>query len=127
MVITILSVLPIDSIHGIDLTFWKLPIAADKIAHLIAFMVISGFIDAFWYQDSFNLKKAAISAIYGVYIEGLQSLTDYRHPSFSDLVANCIGIFTYWALIPLWQITPVLRIRWKYKEKENTESNPERS
>nr|MDT0252479.1 hypothetical protein [Endozoicomonas sp.] len=59
-----------------------------------------------------------IAALYGIYIEGLQSLTDYRHPSFWDIVANCVGIFMYWALTPLWKITPVLRIRWKYKHQE---------
>nr|MDT0251115.1 VanZ family protein [Endozoicomonas sp.] len=102
IVITILALLPINTIRGIELTFWKLPIAADKIAHLMAFLVISGFMDSFQYQYAFNLKTAAIAALYGIYIEGLQSLTDYRHPSFWDIVANCVGIFMYWALTPLW-------------------------
>ncbi|WP_257283405.1 VanZ family protein [Endozoicomonas sp. SESOKO1] len=114
--ITILSLLPVHNFSGVDLTFWKLPVAADKIAHCIAFLVISGLLDGFCYQDSFNLKKAAIAALYGMWIEGLQSLTDYRHPSFWDIVANCIGIFIYWLSIPAFKRTPVLRVRWQYKE-----------
>ena len=114
--ITILSLLPIDNFRGIDLTFWRLPVAADKIAHCIAFLVISGLLDGFCYQDRFNLKKAFIAALYGMWIEGLQSLTDYRHPSFWDIVANCLGILMYWLLIPVFKRTPVLRVRWRYKE-----------
>ncbi len=115
--ITILSLLPIDNIRGIDLTFWKLPVAADKIAHFFAFLVLAGLIDAFCYQDSFNVKKATIAALYGIWIESLQSLTDYRHPSFWDIVANCIGICIYWVLIPMWKRTPILRLRWEFKER----------
>ncbi|WP_257267175.1 VanZ family protein [Endozoicomonas sp. ONNA2] len=114
--ITIMSLLPVDSFRGIDLTFWRLPVAADKIAHCLAFLVISGLLDGFCYQERFNLKKATIAALFGIWIEGLQSLTDYRHPSFWDIVANCLGIFIYWLLIPAFKKTPVLRVRWKFKE-----------
>ncbi len=123
--ITILSLLPVDNITGIDLTFWNLPVAADKIAHFIAFLVISGLIDGFCYQDAFNVKKAAIAAIYGIWIESLQSLTDYRHPSFWDIVANCAGILMYWMLIPLFKITPILRVRWQYKKTTLLETTSE--
>ncbi|WP_219622229.1 hypothetical protein, partial [Endozoicomonas acroporae] len=44
------------------------------------------------------------------------SLTDYRHPSFWDIVANCLGIFMYWLFIPAFKRTPVLRVRWAFKE-----------
>ncbi|WP_163369729.1 VanZ family protein [Endozoicomonas acroporae] len=121
--ITILSLLPIDNFRGVDLTFWKLPVAADKIAHCLAFLVISGLLDGFCYQDRFNLKKAAIAALYGIWIEGLQSLTDYRHPSFWDIVANCLGIFMYWLFIPAFKKTPVLRVRWAFKETRPGDNN----
>ncbi|MFK0573539.1 hypothetical protein [Endozoicomonas sp.] len=35
IVITILALFPINTIRVIELTFWNLPIAADKIAHLM--------------------------------------------------------------------------------------------
>ncbi|USE35390.1 VanZ family protein [Endozoicomonas sp. SCSIO W0465] len=123
--VTILSLLPVNNFSGMDLRFWRLPVAADKIAHCIAFLVISGLIDGFCYQDSFNLKKASIAVLYGIWIEGLQSLTDYRHLSFWDMVANCIGIGIYWLLIPAFKITPVLRVRWQYKERLSEKITPD--
>lgn len=125
MAITILSLLPVDNIHGMDLAFWKLPIAADKIAHFLAFLVIAGLIDGFCYQGTFDLKKAAVAAVYGMWIEGLQFLTDYRHPSFWDIVANCTGILMYWLLIPVFKVTPLLRVRWQFKEAQSAEADPE--
>ncbi len=117
--ITILALIPIDESHGFDLSFWQLPIAADKVAHILAFLVIAGLIDGYCYQTGFGLKKVLITAGYGLGIECLQSLTDYRHPSFWDLVANCAGILMYWLLIPLFRVTPVLRVRWEYKNSQD--------
>jgi|GEM_PF-6988902 len=112
--ITIMALLPIDNDGGIRLTFWDFPVPADKVAHFLAFLVIAGLIDGFCYQEGFTLKKAATAAVYGLWIELLQSLTDYRHPSFWDMVANCSGIATYWLFIPLFKITPLIRVRWLY-------------
>ena len=113
--ITIMSLLPIDDDGGIKLTFWNFPVAADKVAHFLAFLVIAGLIDGFCYQEGFTLKKAALATAFGFWIELLQSLTDYRHPSFWDMVANCSGILAYWLFIPLFKITPLIRVRWLYR------------
>lgn len=114
--ITIISLLPIDKDGSIRMTFWNFPVAADKVAHFLAFLVIAGLIDGFGYEEGFNLKKAAIAAVYGCWIELLQSLTDYRYPSFWDMVANCSGILAYCMLIPLFKITPLIRVRWLYRD-----------
>ena len=117
--ITILALIPIDESNGFDLSFWRLPIAADKVAHILAFLVIAGLVDAYCYQTGFGFKKALMVTVYGVGIEGLQSLTDYRHPSFWDLAANCTGIFIYRILTPLFKVTPILRVRWDYQNNKN--------
>ena len=121
--ITIMSLLPIDKDGGLRLTFWSFPVAADKVAHFLAFLVIAGLIDGFGYQEGFNLKKAATAAVYGFWIELLQSLTDYRHPSFWDMVANCTGILAYWLCIPLFKITPLIRVRWLYRDLHSQSSD----
>lgn len=121
--IMIMSLLPIDNDDGMRLTFWNFPIAADKVAHFLAFLVIAGLIDGFCYQEGFNVKKALMAVVYGLWIELLQSLTDYRHPSFGDIVANCSGILAYFLLIPLFKITPLLRVRWMYRTLHGQKSS----
>ena len=125
--ITIMSLLPIDKDGSIRLTFWNFPVAADKVAHFLAFLVIAGLIDGFGYEEGFNLKKAATAAVYGFWVELLQSLTDYRHPSFWDMVANCSGILAYCLLIPLFKITPLIRVRWLYRDMHSQKPDAARS
>ena len=74
----------------------------DKVAHALAFVVLAFLVDGGWPERRFDWIAASWLTAYGAFIEGLQSLLEFRTASLADLVADVIGIFIFWfALSPL--------------------------
>ena len=78
----------------------------DKLAHVVAFVVLAFLADGSWPAQRFNWIPAIWLAIYGALIELLQSLLEFRTASLADLVADVIGVLIYW-----FALSPVLRHR----------------
>ena len=98
VIVLVLSLLPVEQI---PLSNWN-----DKLQHLLAFIIISGLVDAVWPDISFNWKKMLFVVAYGGLIEILQSFTGYREISAADFLTDIIGVLSYVALIPLWKKYP---------------------
>lgn len=94
-------------VEKIPLSNWN-----DKLQHLLAFIVISGLVDAAWPGSHFNWKKMLFVAAYGGLIEVLQSFTGYRNMSIADLLTDIIGALTYLAMTPVWKKIPIINLRW---------------
>ena len=67
------------------------------------------------------MAKVMLILGYGVLIELLQSLTDYRSASLADLVADSLGIASYLLITPLLKQLPLCRLRWKQAGIQDTE------
>ncbi|WP_052461060.1 VanZ family protein [Psychroserpens mesophilus] len=68
----------------------------DKIYHFLAYAVLTMVLYNFIATTTVKFKilfSASIAIIYGIIIEGLQSiLTDFRTPDYYDVLANTIGV-----------------------------------
>lgn len=68
----------------------------DKIYHFLAYAILTLILYNFIVTTSVKFKillSASIAVIYGIIIEGLQSvLTDFRTPDYYDVLANTIGV-----------------------------------
>jgi len=74
----------------------------DKVAHVLAFVALAFLADGGWPEKRFDWIPAIWLTTYGAFIEGLQSLIEFRTASLADLVADVIGILIFWfALGPL--------------------------
>lgn len=68
----------------------------DKIYHFLAYAVLT--ILLYGYLSLLSVKhkiilSASIAVVYGIIIEGLQSvLTNFRTPDYLDVLANTIGV-----------------------------------
>lgn len=113
----VLALLPITRRTGMGF-FNFIPVPGDKVAHFIAFIGVSGLIDAVKPNQPFTWKKAALAMAFGLLIELCQSLSGYRFASFWDSVANALGIFTYWLLTPVFKWIPIVRVRWMQEHQE---------
>ena len=102
--VLVLSLVPAEQI---PLSDWN-----DKLQHWLAFVAISGLVDAAWPNSHFNWKKILFVITYGSLIEILQSFTGYREMSVADLLADTVGTLSYIALIPLWKKIPIINLRW---------------
>lgn len=80
-----------------------LPISnADKLAHLMAYVVLAFLLDAGWPQQRFVLWKWLVLLGYGMTIELLQSQIPTRDFSLADMATNACGIALYaFAFAPL--------------------------
>lgn len=96
--VLVLSLLPID--HP-DIS------SNDKINHLIAygFLMVSGFAG---YRKV--LWVALVVFFWGVFIEFLQGMTDYRVLSWLDVLANSAGIFIGCLLIVVFKQQAKVRL-----------------
>lgn len=84
------------------LAFASVPIrpaqwATDKVNHGIAFFVLAFCIDNAFPRVRFLLVKVWPLVAYGVAIEVVQRFVS-RDPSLLDLLADGVGIMTYWCL-----------------------------
>ena len=105
VIVLVLSLMPVEQI---PLSDWN-----DKLQHWLAFITISGLVDAAWPNSHFNWKKMLFVMVYGGLIEVLQSFTGYREISGADLLADAVGALSYMALIPLWKKIPIINLRWE--------------
>jgi VanZ family protein len=68
----------------------------DKIYHFLAYAILTFLLYNYIVTTSVKQKlliPAIIAVIYGIIIEGLQSvLTDFRTPDYYDVIANSIGV-----------------------------------
>lgn len=68
----------------------------DKIYHFLAYAILTLLLYNYIVTTSVKQKfliPAIIAVIYGIIIEGLQSvLTDFRTPDYYDVIANTIGV-----------------------------------
>ncbi|MBR9846205.1 MAG: hypothetical protein GYB35_08920 [Algicola sp.] len=68
----------------------------DKIYHFLAYAILTVLLYSYLTLLSVKHKivlSASIAVIYGIIIEGLQSvLTDFRTPDYLDVLANTIGV-----------------------------------
>lgn len=107
--VLILSLMPVEQV---PLSNWN-----DKLQHLLAFIVISGLVDAAWPNTPFNWKKLLFIAFYGGLIELLQSFTGYRHMSIADLFTDIMGALAYITMIPVWKKIPLINLRWSLPQE----------
>ena len=80
--------------------------------HLLAFLTITLLADACSPETGLNWKKILLVFSYGLLIEILQSMTNYRTASLADLITDAGGILLYWLITPILQKTPVIQLRW---------------
>lgn len=75
----------------------------DKIYHFLAYAILAFLVFNFLRSISFNaslIKAVIIAIVYGIIIEGLQSvLTDFRTPDYLDVIANTIGAVTTYIIV----------------------------
>ncbi|WP_323789275.1 VanZ family protein [Psychroserpens sp.] len=68
----------------------------DKIYHFLAYAILMALLFNYVLTTSVKNKvllSAGIAIIYGIIIEGLQSiLTDFRTPDYFDVLANTAGV-----------------------------------
>ena len=102
--VLVLALVPLEQA---PLTNWN-----DKLQHWLAFVAISGLVDASWPESHFNWKKMLFITVYGGLIEILQSFTGYRETSVLELFVDIVGALTYVAMTPVWKKIPIVNIRW---------------
>ena len=65
---------------------------SDKLAHLIAYSILTLWFTNIYRQRSRHLLLGAAFVGLGICLEVLQGLTDYRMFSYSDILANGSGV-----------------------------------
>ncbi|MEW8355588.1 MAG: VanZ family protein [Candidatus Thiodiazotropha sp.] len=88
------------------------PVAADindKIAHILAFVVLAFLLDFSWPQSPWRPLKTIPLLGYGLFIEAVQSLLPNRVFSLWDFGADIVGVLIYPLLLPLLMRYSVLR------------------
>ena len=84
LLIAILSLTPMPDV----------PVGNDKLGHFIAYMVVSSWFSLIAKRTS-SLWWVMLGLIaYGLLIEFLQGLTDYRMEDLADALANSLGVVT---------------------------------
>jgi VanZ family protein len=86
---------------------------SDKANHILAFYVLALLIDFSFPKTSVRIAKVIGLLAYGILIEVIQSFIPNRMPSLLDLVADGIGIASYWFSLPVLKHVPLLRRRWR--------------
>lgn len=72
----------------------------DKVNHFIAYAVLA-IAGVLAYRSKLWVSLFVIN--WGVFIELLQGMTEYRHYSMADAVANTAGVFIGIAAMVIWQ------------------------
>lgn len=67
----------------------------DKALHALGFLLLGFLADAGWPELPFDWRKFVPLGLYGLGIEGLQSLVPGRVASLGDLVADSAGLVVY--------------------------------
>jgi len=81
MVVAITSLAPVPDIG-----------VSDKFAHFVTYAMLSGWFSLLVIRRA-SLGWVVVGLIaYGIAIEGLQGMTDYRLPEWGDVVANSTGV-----------------------------------
>ena len=81
LVVAITSLVPVPDIG-----------VSDKFAHLFTYATLSGWFSLLVTRRA-SLGWVIVGLIaYGIAIEGLQGMTDYRSPEWGDVVANSVGV-----------------------------------
>jgi len=73
----------------------------DKVAHLLAFMMLALLTDYSFPGTGFNLRKSLPLVFYGMLIECIQYFLPYRTFSMLDFLADCSGVYLY-PLVQIW-------------------------
>ena len=83
---------------------------SDKFAHFLTYATLSGWFSLLVARRVSLLWVIAGLIVYGMAIEGLQGLTDYRYPEWADVVANSAGVIlgTLGFFSPLYRLLRVV-------------------
>ena len=63
----------------------------DKFSHLLAYLLLAGWFSLLVRRPRSLLWVILGISAYGIFIEGLQSLTAYRYAEWGDVLANSLG------------------------------------
>ena len=66
--------------------------ANDKLAHVLIYLVLSSWFSLIVARRALLWRVFSGLIIYGMLMEFLQGLTDYRSPEIADAVANSVGV-----------------------------------
>lgn len=69
----------------------------DKLTHALTFIVLCAMADRAFPAVALAWKFSALF-VFGVFIEICQKMTGYRKFSVGDIIANTLGITTYWVI-----------------------------
>lgn len=81
LVVAITSLVPVPDIG-----------VSDKFAHFFTYATLSGWFSLLVTRRASLAWVMAGLIAYGIAIEGLQGMTDYRFPEWGDVVANSAGV-----------------------------------
>lgn len=95
-IIIFLSLTPALPNYQKTLTF--LPENIDKIGHFFSYFVLMGWFAQIYHVPKQRLWLASSFIILGILLEILQGLTGIRHPTWTDALANSLGILTAWII-----------------------------
>jgi VanZ family protein len=70
-------------------------LVGDKALHALGFLLLGFLADAGWPDLPFDWRKYVPLGLYGLGIEGLQSLVPGRVASLGDLIADGTGLLVY--------------------------------
>lgn len=82
LIVAVLSLIPLPQ-EGIGVD--------DKLSHLIAYGVLAGWFSLLARNQPALVWVVTGLVLFGIGIEILQSLTDYRYAEWGDVIANTIG------------------------------------
>ncbi len=88
--VSALAVLPTDTLPGIDM--W------DKLNHALAFFMLALLMEKAWPNSALSLRPLLMLLLYGFLIEASQSLLSYRDGSVLDMLANAVGLLSFYLL-----------------------------
>ena len=69
---------------------------ADKVAHLLAYMLVMGWFAQIWSSRSALFVHACFLVVLGIGLEMLQGSTDHRTADPLDALANAAGVVLGW-------------------------------
>lgn len=94
----------------------------DKLGHVLAFVYLAFVLDFSFPQTQFDLTKIVSLLAYGLLLETIQYFLPYRTFSLLDMLADGVGIATYFLMSPLLRYVPILRHRWDEKPESGARS-----
>lgn len=82
----------------IPLEFPAMPAMNDKIIHVVVFFGFAMLMDLSTTRKLFWLWKGGPLIIYGIFIEVLQNMTEFRSFELADIFADMLGVLSYFVL-----------------------------